>query len=85
MSERAELTAWASAPRTLADAPIETLSDESRRDVLRHAVFLTLVDGDQDPSERTLIVALTTRLALPDADALVRDAAERARRLRELL
>lgn len=82
---REELRDYAREPKTLADAPLELLGPEARRDVLARAVVLSLIDGFEHPAERAMIAELATRLALPDTEQVLAEGAARARRLLELL
>jgi len=83
--ELASLQAFASEPRSLADAPVERLGEAARRDVLERAVMLSLIDGDEHPDEKRILADLAARLGLPDAEQVLASGAARARRMRELL
>jgi tellurite resistance protein len=66
--------------RTLDEAPLDELEDDEKQSVVEQAVMLALIDGDDDPKERAVIVDLVTRLGV-DATALVKSAVERMRRI----
>ena len=78
---------YARTPRTLDDVPLSTLSAEDRRLLLQHAVVLTYVDGVQSEDEKLVLAALVKKLHLPvsQADALIKNAESRAKRLIALL
>ncbi len=69
-SERIELQAFAAKPRTLDDVPLTELSWEDRRFLYVQAVLVTLADGVQQDSERTLLEQLRMRLRIEPAEAL---------------
>ncbi len=85
-ADAAEVRAFASEPRTLADIPITDLSRDDRRVLLNHAVVLSYVDGQQSADERDAIVQLTAALRIPDDEAkfVVDAATARAKRLLSL-
>lgn len=80
-SEKAEVLAFASAPRSLSDIQLGELSLDDRRVLLQHAVLLTFVDGQQHERERTLLAELISELHLSpmDADRVVAAAEQRAK------
>jgi uncharacterized membrane protein YebE (DUF533 family) len=82
-----ELRAYAKQKRTLDDVPITELSYDDRRVLLRHAVLLTWVDGEQPESEKAFLEELRKRLNVPDDEAkpLIAQATERAKGLLSLL
>jgi uncharacterized membrane protein YebE (DUF533 family) len=78
---------YASEPKSLDDIPITELSADDRRVLLQHAVFLTFIDGSQDPAEQKMLADLSGRLHIPDVEreALLGAANERAKRFLSLL
>jgi uncharacterized membrane protein YebE (DUF533 family) len=80
--EKAMLREYAEHRRTLQDIELQELSTDDRRVLLQHAVLLTYADGDQSSEERELLVALASRLRIPqdEAAALMATGAERARK-----
>lgn len=85
-ADAAEVRAFASEPRTLADIPITDLSRDDRRVLLNHAVVLSYVDGQQSDDERDALTQLTAALRIPDDEAkfVVEAATARVKRLLSL-
>jgi uncharacterized membrane protein YebE (DUF533 family) len=85
--QRATIHEYAKRPRTLEDVDPQELSADDRRILLQHAVLLTFVDGDQSGDEVALLVALSRKLRIPDAEAtaLMAAGAERAKKLLHLI
>jgi tellurite resistance protein len=78
---------FAKTPRTLDDVPLSDLSAGDRRLLLQYAVILTYIDGHQSEKEKQVLDELVRRLRIPadEAEAIMRAADERARRLISLL
>lgn len=86
-SEVYELRKFASTPRSLADVPLHELGFAARRQLLKHAVLITYVDGQQHEKEQELLQKLVELLEIPPLEAkdLMREADERATSLLKLL
>ena len=86
-SEVHELRKFASTPRSLADVPVHDLGFAARRQLLKHAVLITYVDGHQHEKEQQLLQNLVELLEIPSPEArdLMREADERATSLLKLL
>jgi uncharacterized membrane protein YebE (DUF533 family) len=78
---------YAAEKRTLDDIPLTDLSTDDRRVLVKHAVLLTYVDGEQHATEKHFIDALCKKLRIPDDEAkgLIADADARAKRFLNLL
>jgi tellurite resistance protein len=78
---------FAKTPRSLDDVPVAELSEEDRRSLLQHAVILSYIDGGQSERELDIIDELVDRLRIPEkeADTLIADANERAKKLMDIL
>jgi tellurite resistance protein len=85
--ETAALREYARSPRTLDEVPVAELSAHERLAVLRHAVLLTYVDGEQTADERGVLAALVLKLQIPasEASGVIQAAARRASRLVHLV
>lgn len=68
-SQAVEVRQYAKSTRSLDDIPVTDLSYDDRRVLLHHAVFLTLVDGEQHEKEKQLIDELCLRLRISHAEA----------------
>lgn len=77
---------YAKTPRTLEDIDLTELSAGDRRMLLQHAVILSFVDGEQSEKELAVLDDLAAKLKIPadEAQALLKESAERARRLMEV-
>jgi uncharacterized tellurite resistance protein B-like protein len=86
-SERIEITAFASQPRTVKDVPIHDLSYDDRRLLLQHAGLISWIDGEQHEKEVKLLAELAAELRIPSAEAqaLLSLAESRAKELRSEL
>jgi tellurite resistance protein len=67
--EAAELREYARTPRTLADIPVDQLSEDDREVLLGNAGVLMRVDGSEAAEEATLIDSLASQLGFSSADA----------------
>ncbi|HJK96904.1 MAG TPA: DUF533 domain-containing protein [Polyangiaceae bacterium LLY-WYZ-14_1] len=78
---------YAKKPRKIDDVALTYLAPADRRLLLQHAVIVTWVDGEQTEDERRVLEGLVARLEIPweEAQALMRAAEERAKRLQEML
>jgi uncharacterized tellurite resistance protein B-like protein len=85
--DRGAVYAYAETRRTLDDVDPQDLSADDRRTLLQHAVLLTFADGEQSKEEAELLVALSTKLRIPEPEAqtLIEAGAERAKRSLHLL
>jgi tellurite resistance protein len=85
--EAKELREYAAAKRSLEDVPLTELSYDDRRVLLQHAVLLSWVDGEQHETEKKFLEDLRGKLNISEDEAnpLVEQATERAKRLLELL
>ncbi len=82
--EGAELVrAYARTPRTIDDVPVADLSPQDRELLVRHAVILSYIDGEQDDAERAVIAEVVKKLEIPEDEAakLILDADVEARAL----
>lgn len=81
------LREYAKSPRTLDEVPVAELSAQERLILLRHAVLVTYVDGEQTADERSVLQALITKLQIPalEAAGVIQAAERRAQRLNQLL
>lgn len=77
---------FARTPRSLDDVPVAELTIPERKTLLRHAVLLSHIDGGQDDQERTVLMAVVKKLALPEgeAQALIAEAEAESRDLLDL-
>lgn len=64
-SEAHEIRSFGREPKTLDDIQVSDLSLDDRRVLLQHAVLITMVDGEQNQKEQTLLLALARKLRLP--------------------
>ena len=80
--EKKALFDYAGEKRTLDDINLQDLSASDRRVLLRTAVFISIVDGEQSLEESTMLVELASRLRIPDEEAKVvmSEAAARAKK-----
>jgi uncharacterized tellurite resistance protein B-like protein len=85
--EKEMLHEYAEQKRTLDDIDLQELSADDRRVLFQHAVLLTFADGDQSKDEIALLVALATKLRIPEAEAqsLMQAGAARARKYLHLI
>ena len=85
--EKRALKDYAKTRRTIDDIELQDLSADDRRVLLQHAVLLSFADGKQTPDEVDVLKQLAAKLKLPEeeAKALMRAAAERARKFVHLL
>ncbi|MBC7171607.1 MAG: TerB family tellurite resistance protein [Polyangiaceae bacterium] len=69
-AEGAELMrAFARTPRTVDDVPFADLGPDDRALLVRHAVILSYIDGEQDDEEREVIAEIVKRLEIPESEA----------------
>ncbi len=83
-AEGAELMrAYARTPRTIDDVPVAEIAPGDRDLLLRHAVILSYIDGEQDDEERAVIAAVVKKLGIPESAAapIILDADVEARAL----
>jgi len=64
-SEAHEIRSFGREPKTLDDIQVSDLSLDDRRVLLQHAVLITMVDGEQNQKEQTLLLDLARKLRLP--------------------
>jgi tellurite resistance protein len=85
--EKERIREYAEQKRTLDDIELQELSADDRRVLLQHAVLLTFADGVQSPDEATLLLELSKKLRIPEAEAasLLAAGAERAKRNLKLI
>jgi uncharacterized tellurite resistance protein B-like protein len=85
--DRSAVYAYAETRRTLDDVDPQDLSADDRRILLQHAVLLTFADGEQSKEEADLLVALSTKLRIPEPEAqtLIEAGADRAKKSLHLL
>lgn len=78
---------YAKEKRGIDDINLQDLSAGDRRVLLQQAVLLTYADGKQDHTEAQFLKDLAKRLRIPDAEAeaVMVEAGERARKLLDLL
>jgi uncharacterized membrane protein YebE (DUF533 family) len=78
---------YAKEKRGLDDINLQDLSSGDRRVLLQQAVLLTYADGVQAHEEKQFLKDLAQRLRIPDseADAVMKEAGERAKKLLNLL
>lgn len=60
---------YARTPRTVDDVPVADIPVADRAVLLRHAVIISYIDGEQDDEERAVISAVVKRLAIPESEA----------------
>jgi uncharacterized membrane protein YebE (DUF533 family) len=86
-SEKADLRAFASTPKTLDHIDLQELSAADRRVVLQQAVLITYANKTPSAAQISFIDQLGSRLRIPteEAESLVSMARERALKLQHLL
>lgn len=67
--QKEQVREYAKERRTLDDIELQELSADDRRVLLQCAVLLTFADGVQHASEAKLLVALASKLRIPDDEA----------------
>lgn len=67
--QKKQVREYAKERRTLDDIELQELSADDRRVLLQCAVLLTFADGVQHASESKLLVALASKLRIPDDEA----------------
>lgn len=60
---------YARIPRTLDDVPVAELSPDDRELLVRYAVILSYIDGEQDDDEREVIRGVVQKLGIPTDEA----------------
>lgn len=77
------MRSFARVPRTIDDVPVAELSPADRKLLVRHAVILSYIDGEQDDDEREVIAEVVKKLDIPENEAarLILDADVEARNL----
>jgi tellurite resistance protein len=85
--EAADIRSYAAEKKSLDDIPMSELSTDDRRILLQHAVLLSMIDGEQHPTEKAMIEELCKRLRIPDDEskALTEAAEARAKKFLNLL
>lgn len=81
------LRAYAETKRTIEDIPIDELSSDDLRVLVKNAVLLTYIDGQQDPREATFVEQMARYIGIPQDEAahLITSAGEIAKRNLRLL
>ncbi len=86
-AEAEDIREYAKQKRSLEDIPLTELSGDDRRTLLRHAVILSWVDGEQHEDEKQFLGQLRDKLNIPEDEAspLIDAANARAQELLQLL